>query len=455
MSDALIVVLDVGKTNVKLVAHDRTGRRVHARSTPNATLKGPSYDRVDVDGIWTFLLDGLREIARGAPVSDIIATTHGCAFACLDRAALGANEPGDGLALPVMDYEWGGVRAQDAAYDPIRPPFTETGSPALPVGLNGGRQLHCLMREHSAAFERVGAIVPLPQYFAWRLSGGLAADPSSLGCHSDLWVPVEGQHSTLAHRFGWDRLLGPVRAADDVLGTVHPALAQGLGLKGETQVRVGVHDSNASLAPHLDGMGAFTLISSGTWAIAFAVGADLGQLDEARDCLLNVDVRGRPVPSARFMAGRERAILLGDAGDTSVVPPNELAALVARVLEMDAVPKPSFVHGSGPFPDDVGTLPENWPMLSGAERGVAASLYVAQVLTAMLDLVRTDGPILIDGPLATDRIVVGMLAGKTAQDVRTVDVDAASGAAYLIHRQAPMHERTNTIPSFRDATRRG
>nr|WP_199178698.1 hypothetical protein [Acidimangrovimonas sediminis] len=88
-----------------------------------------------------------------------------------------------------------------------------------------------------------------------------------------------------------------------------------------TPVNCGIHDSNASLLPYLKGHEApFAVVSTGTWVIAMAIGGrmsrNIGNLDEARDTLVNVNALGAPVPSARFMGGREYEALGAPAGTT-------------------------------------------------------------------------------------------------------------------------------------------
>ena len=74
----------------------------------------------------------------------------------------------------------------------------------------------------------------------------------------------------------------------------------------------GIHDSNASYLPHLVARAApFTVLSTGTWVIAMAAGAGIDRLDPAADMLANVDARGQPVPTARFMGGREVELVAG------------------------------------------------------------------------------------------------------------------------------------------------
>ena len=69
----------------------------------------------------------------------------------------------------------------------MRPPFAETGTPRLPIGLNLGAQLFWQARRFPEAFARVAAILTYPQYWAFRLTGVRANEATSLGCHTDLW----------------------------------------------------------------------------------------------------------------------------------------------------------------------------------------------------------------------------------------------------------------------------
>ena len=81
-----------------------------------------------------FILDSLARSSANRPIDAISVTTHGATAALLD---------GDGgLALPVLDYEHDGPEALAADYDAVRPPFAETGTPRLPVGLNLGAQIY-------------------------------------------------------------------------------------------------------------------------------------------------------------------------------------------------------------------------------------------------------------------------------------------------------------------------
>ena len=188
------------------------------------------------------------------------------------------------------------------------------------------------------------SILTYPQYWAFRLSGVRANEATSLGCHTDLWNFRARDFSSLVDRMGWRELMAPVRRADESLGPILPEIAVATGLAADTPVLCGIHDSNASLLPHLIGRATpFSVVSTGTWVISMAIGdADI-ELDPARDTLVNVNAFGEPVPSARFMGGREFETLLGDR------PAQPSDADVEAVLAEQILLTPSVQQGSGPF----------------------------------------------------------------------------------------------------------
>ncbi len=201
------------------------------------------------------------------------------------------------LWQPIMDYEHPGCLQASADYEAQRDPLVVTGSPSLPAGLNLGRQLHWLEAMHGP-LPATAALVPLAQYWGWWLTGEMAAEISSLGCHSDLWSVAGASASPLAQRRGWAEKLAPLRPAAAVLGPLRADLAARLNAP-DARVLVGAHDSNAALlaARHVAPDGA-AVLSTGTWFVAMAPNAS-GPAD-----LINIDLAGRPVPSARWMGGR-------------------------------------------------------------------------------------------------------------------------------------------------------
>jgi sugar (pentulose or hexulose) kinase len=413
-----IAVIDIGKSNAKLAAVDPVTRATLAvRTTPNGVRNDGPYPHYDVERLWAWLIDGLAAFARDVEITTICVTTHGAAFALL---------AGDALALPILDYEHDGPEQLREDYAMARGDFAETLSPDLPNGLNAGRQLWWQARAYPDAFGAVDAILPYPQYWAWRLSGAKAAEVTSLGCHTDLWNPRAADYSALARREGWDRRFPKLAKAWDTVGTLLSAVSAATGIAATCRVVAGIHDSNASLLPHvLARRPPFAVLSSGTWMICFAVGGNLDALDPARDCLANVNAFGDAVPSSRFMAGREYEIL----GDGEQATADDIAAIVAS----GAMILPTFAPGTGPFPRWPGRWTTDAARLTGRARAAAASLYAALVTGTCLALAGADGPVIVEGPFARNAGFLAALARLVPRPVlaRPDATGTTDGAALL------------------------
>ncbi|EIM28085.1 FGGY-family carbohydrate kinase [Microvirga lotononidis] len=408
-----VAVLDVGKTNVKAVIVDAEARcEIATRTIPNRVLTDGPYPHFDMDGIFAFFLQSLKDLNAEFGFDAISITAHGASGALLGD---------DDLALPVLDYEFRYPAEIDAAYDEIRPDFTETFSPRLPGGLNLGAQLHYQRSLFPEAFRRVRAVVTYPQYWGWRLTGKAATEVTSLGCHTDLWRPKEGRFSSLVERLDIGDKLAPVMRPSDLLGHVTEKISAIIGLAQPVPVHCGIHDSNASLLPHLGQHEApFAVVSTGTWVVIFAVGGDLDHLDPTRDTLANVDALGRAVPSARFMGGREFELLTKGRGRAT-------PEAIRRVLDRRILMTPSVVPGCGPFPDATHRLVNASDDLNEDETYVAASLYTAMMTQACLDLTRAAGPIIVEGPFARNALYAEALSNATGREV--IAVSSATGTS--------------------------
>ncbi|QDY71696.1 FGGY-family carbohydrate kinase [Qingshengfaniella alkalisoli] len=414
-----IAVIDIGKTNLKVALVDPgTLRETEVRKRPNAVLSGPPYPHYDIDGHWSFIRSALRDLARSHDIQAISITTHGATAALVDAAG--------NLVLPILDYEFAIPDDIRADYATLRPAFTETGSPFLPLGLNIGTQLYWQFRKFPKA-AAAHYILTYPQFWAMRLTGVAASEATSLGCHTDLWNPIAGAPSSLAKSEGWADLFPPLRKAADILGPLKPDLAADMGLPDDTPVLCGIHDSNASLYPHLSARdGAFSVVSTGTWVVSMAVGSKPVTLDPARDTLINVDAHGQPVPSARFMGGREFELTKDDA---LADPTTEDRA---QVLTKGLFLLPSVVTGCGPYPDHSA----RWVGASdiAGQRVVALSYYLALMTAQCLDMIGADGPTLVEGPFAANEDYLSMLASATGRGAMAVEgssTGTSTGAAML------------------------
>lgn len=416
-----IAVLDIGKTNAKVVVLDAaTGAEIATARMANTVLKDGPYPHYDVETLWAFTLEACRRFAKDPGFDAISITTHGASAALLDA--------GGRLAMPVLDYEHEYPQAIRDAYDAIRPPFTETRSPRLSMGLNVGAQLHYQKTVFPEAFAKVAAIVTYPQYWAALLTGVAANEVTSLGCHTDLWNPQTGNYSSLVDTLGIRPLMASIRPAFDALGSLLPEIAETIGVC--VPVHCGIHDSNASLLPHLVGRQApFSVVSTGTWVINFAVGGDLEHLDPVRDTLANVDAYGRPVPSSRFMGGREFEMLSAEIGP---VADEDVRAALSGAIRQKLMLTPNVAPGSGPFPGRTRRW-LNADGASGAERHAAACLYLALMNEACLGLIGAKGPTIVEGPFATNGLYLTLLAALTGRPVVAVpgSTGTSQGASLL------------------------
>ncbi|WFU12590.1 FGGY-family carbohydrate kinase (plasmid) [Rhizobium sp. CB3090] len=418
-----IAVLDIGKTNAKVVVLDaQTGAEIAAVRMSNVTLKTGPYPHYDIDRLWDFVIGALKGFAATPGFDAISITTHGASVVLL-------AEDGS-LALPVLDYEHRYPEAVQEAYERLRPSFSETFSPRLSGGLNVGAQIHYQKSAFPKEFARVRTILTYPQYWALRLTGIAANEVTSLGCHTDLWNPTTGVYSSLVDTLGIRSLMAPIRSAFDALGPLLPVIVKEIGLDAPVPVYCGIHDSNASLLPHLvENEAPFSVVSTGTWVINFAVGGDLDHLDPARDALANVDAYGRAVPSSRFMGGREFEILADEIGPISQETTEEM---LAAVIEKGIMLLPNVVDGSGPFPGKV----RRWigdASANPAEHLAAANLYLALMTEACLGLIGAKGPIFVEGPFALNRAYLAGLSSLAGSDVIALpgSTGTSQGAALL------------------------
>lgn len=401
----VVGVIDIGKTNAKVAAVDLDRfEEIAVRKTANAVLTDGLYPHFDVERLWAFLLESLASLHAEHVFEAISITTHGATAVVLDASG--------NLALPVLDYEHAGPDSLAAEYDNVRPPFSETGSARLPMGLNVGAQLYWQQKTFPDDFARVASVLTYAQYWTYRLTGTLCNELTSLGCHTDLWNPRAGTFSSLVESQGWTPLFAPVLKASDIAGTLLPELCSATGIASGTPVYCGIHDSNASLLPHLlTRTSPFSVISTGTWVVMLAVGAEAKVLDEHRDTLINVNALGDPVPSARFMGGRAFQLLLGE-GAPPVSPQTEEAVAGAGHMLLPSIPE-----GSGSFPAAKAIWTTDERELGPAERFVVVSFHLALMTATCLDLIGARGDIVVEGPFASNRTYLRMLAAATGRPV--------------------------------------
>ena len=396
-----VVTLDVGKSRAKMTLWCE-GEVVRRVTRMNAVRVRSGIAELDVEGIRDWLLAGLTDLSAAANIEAIIPVAHGAAAVLLDR-----DTP-----IAAIDYETAIPLNVASAYDAERDDFEATLSPRLPSGLNLGAQLFWLERLFPDLWPGRGRVCLWPQYWAAFLCGEAVCEVTSLGCHSDLWRPFEGRFSDLAVRRGWAERLGPLRRAEEPVGVIRPAIAADTGVSPGCRIYCGAHDSNAALhaargLPELAD-GPFSVVSTGTWFVCLNAGADAQvRYDPAQDMLANVDIGGRPVPTSRFMGGRDYEMSMGDL----------LGAKSDVSLLGQAGESPSRSRSNARL------------------RATQGSLELARRTDQALELIAAKGPILIEGRFAEDEAFGWSLSqvrrGQTVYRSSLVD-GVAAGALRLV-----------------------
>ncbi len=306
-----IAVFDVGKTNKKLLVFNGRLDLVDAayHTFDQYEKDGVQIEAIEETSAW--LIASLREMATKHDIGAVSVSTHGAAFACIDGAGK--------LALPVLSYTTDpGQDFYSRFSAEFGDPVTlqrETKTPDM-IGLGCmAKGIRFAQERWPEAFRNVTAILPLPQYYGFVLTGKTAIDPTNVGCHTAFWNFEEGDWSPLLDRMGL-RGLFPRSISNpwDVLGPVTPDVARATGLAEDTVVTVGIHDSNASLLPYLiKETPPFVVNSTGTVSVSLRPTPDVTLRDEdlGKIVYYNLSAFKTPVKTTIFMGGMEFDTYMG------------------------------------------------------------------------------------------------------------------------------------------------
>lgn len=117
----------------------------------------------------------------------------------------------------------------------------------------------------------------------------------------------------------------------------------------------------------------------------------MANINEERDTLANVDLRGEPLPTGRYMGGREFEILGKNTGAENKFTETDLQKVISRKSFI----LPSYTPG-GPFMNRKGSI--YGPKLeSNGEILARVTLYVALVTLTSMRILNVDGDLIISG----------------------------------------------------------
>ena len=383
-----LAVLDFGKTNSKLFVMRQDGRILEERRSKPEWKRKSQFRVLDDVALYDWAVRAIGDAVDHHGVERLMVSGHGCTFALVDEK---------GLTHPILDYEQEPPAEIAVQIDHRIPDFAETFSPRLPLGFNVGRHMLWLKAVVPNAFDAATSILGYPQYWSWRFGGRPVSEVSYLGCHSHLWAPRKRDFSSLVETEGWRPQMPPFARAGAVIGEQR----FGEALR-PIAIHYGVHDSNAALyAYRRQQLGPLTVVSTGTWVVVLNPDCSLDALDRDRDMLVNVDVDGGPVPTVRFMGGREFATISGD-WQGAISP-----GAIQRVIDCGTMALPSFAPG-GPMPHRRGEFIGRSP--AAEERAAVALLYVALMIDLSLDLIHCSNTVIVDGGLNNGGLLASLVA---------------------------------------------
>ncbi len=294
MSEPVIAIFDIGKTNKKVFLFDEDYNIVLERSEQFAEIRDEDGDACeDLEKLNSFILGNLQRVTRDYNVRAINFATYGASFVYIDDA----GKPVAPLYNYLKPYPETLKKKFYNSYGGETDFAFRTASPVL-GSLNSGMQLYRLKYEQPEVFKKIKHALHLPQFASFLVTGKPATDITSIGCHTNLWDFMTNDYHRWVKKEGIDTKLPAIEPSDSVEGVT-------LGKK-QYPVGVGLHDSSAALIPYLVNFKEpFVLISSGTWCISLNPfnHSPLTEDELKSDCLCYLQYTGDPVKASRLFAG--------------------------------------------------------------------------------------------------------------------------------------------------------
>ncbi|MFP4113095.1 MAG: FGGY-family carbohydrate kinase [Spirochaetota bacterium] len=350
-----VAVLDIGKTNKKAHVYDESLELVDGRSRAFESIDRDGVPWVPSEEIEEWLLDALSALGARYEIGLVSIAAHGATFACVD-----ANGE---LAIPIVDYTYEpGEAYHRRFYELVGAPDDlqrTTATVQLPALLNVAQGVFFLQQTRASDWERVRSVLFYSQYLAYRLTGKIAADYTYAACHTYLLDFESTGYSFVADKLGIrDLLPEPIEEPGRILGLLDPAVAGRTGLSPETEVVVGIHDSNASLLPYLVKRPGEDLIvnSTGTWCVAMHPQDHVSfhQDEIGKAVFYNMSAFRRPVKTSILMGGLEfetYTTLMRERFGMTDLPEFDPKIYRDVVKEAAEFILPAVVPGTGQFPD--------------------------------------------------------------------------------------------------------
>ncbi len=298
----VIAVFDIGKTNKKILLFNQEFKVVYQHEKKmDTTSDEDGFECDDINLIQDWMVEALNTIVEQGKfdIKGVNFSTYGASLAFLDK---------DGKRLtPIYNYlKEVDSQIQDSlfdAYGGVNEFCRKTASPALGLLLNSGIQMLWLKQNKPNIWSQVQHVLHFPQYLSYALTGEIASEPTSIGCHTYMWDFDKMQY----HNWIADEGISLPKPINN--NTVYPSVFKDKVI----EVGVGIHDSSASLVPYLDmAKEDFILVSTGTWCISMNPfnSETLTANQLKKDCLCYLTPQNQQVKSSRLFMGHFHEVLV-------------------------------------------------------------------------------------------------------------------------------------------------
>jgi sugar (pentulose or hexulose) kinase len=307
-SKPVIAILDIGKTNKKLILFDSFYNPVWetSDSLPESEDEdGDACEDLNLLNKWIF-----QSLNKSALESDFVIKAVN--YSAYGASFVNIGENGKPIT-PLYNYlKPFPENIKRQFYEQYGGELTFSMQTASPVlgSLNSGMQLYRLKYVKPEKFSGIRNALHLPQYLSWLLTGKTCSDITSIGCHTNLWNFSRNYYHDWVYREGIIQKLAPIQSS----GMIYPVLEDvsiASSLSKECLSGIGLHDSSASMIPYLEYFQEpFVLISTGTWCISMNPfnNEPLTAGELQHDCLCYLTYKGAPMKSSRYFAGYEHTI---------------------------------------------------------------------------------------------------------------------------------------------------
>ncbi|MFV0521923.1 MAG: FGGY-family carbohydrate kinase [Mangrovibacterium sp.] len=293
--ESVIAIFDIGKTNKKILLFNEQLKVVYQKEDKFKTIVDEDgFECDDIEEIVQWIKLQLEQFIREAKydIKAVNFSTYGATLMHLD-------DKGNCLT-PLYNYlkPVSATYAESlfSNYGGINEFCRKTASPNNGVLLNSGIQLLWLKAERPNIYKQIAITLHFPQCLTYALTGEIASEPTSIGCHTFMWDFDNMDY----HRWLKDagiKLPNPVN--NDKIYSVELAGKQ-------LEIGIGIHDSSASLVPYLKGSDEpFILVSTGTWCITMNPfnSEPLTAAQLRNDCLCFLTPERNQVKSSRLFLG--------------------------------------------------------------------------------------------------------------------------------------------------------